>query len=83
MEFREPGADVRLMRLLAERSGGETVPLDSLGAWLERLRQSGGLAARPVERVEETPLLSLPWLLALCVGLLTVEWVARKRLGMV
>ncbi|HIG73978.1 MAG TPA: hypothetical protein EYQ24_05210 [Bacteroidetes bacterium] len=83
VEFREPGADVRLMRLLAERSGGETVPLDSLGAWLERLRQSGGLAARPVERVEETPLLSLPWLLALCVGLLTVEWVARKRLGMV
>lgn len=83
VEFREPGADVSLMRLLAERSGGETVPLDSLGPWLQSLRQSGGLAARPVERVEETPLLSLWWLLALCVGLLTVEWVARKRLGMV
>ncbi|MEM6327980.1 MAG: hypothetical protein AAF791_12750 [Bacteroidota bacterium] len=83
VEFREPGADVALMRLLAERSGGETVSLDSLSNWLRDLRDSGGLAERPVERVEETPLLALPWLLALCVGLLTVEWVARKRLGMV
>lgn len=83
VEFREPGADVELMRLLAERSGGETVPLDSLAEWLDDLRAEGGLDDRPVERVEETPLLSIPWLLALCVGLLTVEWVSRKRLGMV
>ncbi|MEL6611604.1 MAG: hypothetical protein AAFQ53_05890, partial [Bacteroidota bacterium] len=83
VEFREPGADVALMQLLAERSGGETVPLDSLDAWLRELRTSGGLAERPVERVEETPLLELPWLLALCVGLLTIEWVSRKRIGMV
>ncbi|MEM1056122.1 MAG: hypothetical protein AAGI52_11385 [Bacteroidota bacterium] len=83
VEFREPGADVDLMRVLAERSGGETVRLDSLPEWLAGLREAGGLGARPVERVEETPLLSLWWLLALCVGLLTVEWVARKRMGMV
>lgn len=82
-EFREPGADVGLMRVLAERSGGEPVPLDSLQSWLRDLRASGGLADRPVERVEETPLLELPWLLALCIGLLTIEWVSRKRLGMV
>ena len=83
VEFREPGADVGLMRLLAERSGGATVPLDSLDAWLRDLRASGGLAARPVERVEETPLLEFPWLLVLCIGLLTTEWVVRKRSGMV
>ena len=83
VEFRQPGADVGLMRVLAERSGGETVPLDSLGDWLRSLRADGGLAARPVERVEETPLLAVPWLLALCLALLTVEWVARKRMGMV
>ena len=82
-EFREPGADPVLLREVAERSGGAVVPLDSLAPWLASLRARGGLAARPVERVEETPLLDLWWLLGLAVGLLTVEWVARKRAGMV
>ncbi len=83
VEFREPGADVSLMRLLAERSGGRVVPLDSLAPWLAGLRGAGGLADRPVERVEETPLLDWTWLLALAIGLLTAEWVGRKRAGMV
>ncbi|MEM1115644.1 MAG: hypothetical protein AAGJ11_04000 [Bacteroidota bacterium] len=82
-EFREPGADLGLMRQIAQRSGGEVVPLDSLGAFVRGLRASGALADRPLVREDETPLLGIPWLLALAVGLLSVEWVARKRAGMV
>lgn len=82
-EFREPGADPALMRQVARRSGGQVVPLDSLGAFVRGLRADGALADRPLVREDETPLLGLPWLLALAVGLLSVEWVARKRAGMV
>ena len=82
-EFREPGADPTLLRQVALRSGGRPVPLDSLGAFVEALRTSGALADRPLVREDETPLLDLWWLLALALGLLTVEWVWRKRTGMV
>ena len=82
-EFREPGADPALMRQVALRSGGAVVPLDSLGAFVGGLRASGALADRPLVREDETPLLGLWRLLALAVALLSVEWVWRKRLGMV
>ncbi len=82
-EFREPGADPALMRQVAVRSGGQFVGLDSLGSFVRSLRQRGALDDRPLVREDETPLLTLPWLLAVAVALLTAEWVLRKRLGMV
>ena len=82
-EFRQPGSDPALMRQVAVRSGGAVVGLDTLGAFVQSLRQSGVLADRPLVREDETPLLDLWWLLALAVALLAVEWVWRKRLGMV
>ena len=82
-EFRQPGADPGLLRQVAQRSGGRPVALDSLDALLADLRQRGALAERPLVREEETPLLTLQELLGVLVALLTVEWVARKRFGMV
>lgn len=83
VEFRTPGADLGLMRQVARRSGGAEVGLDTLGAFVQGLRQSGVLADRPLVREDETPLLDLwPFLLAI-VALLTTEWIWRKRLGMV
>ena len=83
VEFREPGADPALMRQLATRSGGLVVGLDTLGAFVAGLRERGALTDRPLVREDETPLLDLWPLLALAVGLLAVEWIWRKRLGMV
>ena len=82
-EFREPGADPALMRQVATRSGGAVVGLDTLGAFVQGLRDRGALADRPLVREDETPLLDLWPLLVLAVSLLAVEWVWRKRLGMV
>ncbi len=82
-EFREPGADPALMRQVAVRSGGGVVGLDTLGAFVSGLRRSGALADRPLVREDETPLLQIGWLLAVALALLTVEWVWRKRVGMV
>ncbi len=83
VEFREPGADPSLMRQIALRSGGQTVGLDTLGAFVRSLRDRGDLTARPLVREDATPLLTLPWLLGLAVFLLAAEWVLRKRSGMV
>ncbi len=80
-ERREPGADAAGMRLIALRSGGETVALDSLGAFVRLLRTT--LADRPLVRRDATPVLGLPWLLAAILALLTAEWVLRKRSGLV
>ena len=82
-EFREPGADEAALRQVALRSGGELVGLDTLGAFVRGLRARGALAERPFTRRDATPVLGLPWLLALIVGLLTAEWVVRKRSGLV
>ena len=83
VEFREPGADPGLMRQVALRSGGTPVGLDTLGAFVRSLRASGQLADRPFVREDATPLLTLPWLLAIVVVLLATEWGLRKRFGMV
>jgi hypothetical protein len=80
-ERREPGSDPATMRLIALRSGGQTVGLDSLGAFVRSLRAT--LADRPLVRRDATLVLGLPALLALIVALLTAEWVLRKRSGMV
>lgn len=83
VEFREPGADLGLMRQVARRSGGSVVGLDTLDAFVRSLRQSGVLADRPLVREDETPLLDLWGFLVAAIVLLTIEWVWRKRLGMV
>lgn len=83
VEFREPGADVALMRQLALRSGGRVVPLDEVGQLRDELAEEGRFRPRVVETERETPLLQLPALLALAVALLSMEWVLRKRAGMI
>ena len=82
-EFRQPGADPSLMRQVALRSGGAVVGLDTLGAFVRGLREAGALEDRPLVREDATPLLGMWPLLLLALALLTVEWVWRKRIGMV
>ena len=71
------------MRQVALRSGGAVVGLDTLGAFVRGLREAGALEDRPLVREDATPLLGMWPLLLLALTLLTVEWVWRKRIGMV
>jgi hypothetical protein len=85
-ELADPTADLENLRRLAARTraaGGEYVPLEEFGRLIERLstRKRAALT-RHVRR--ENLVDDRPWLwFGVFVGLLTVEWIARRRLGLV
>ena len=83
LEFREPGADAVLMRQLALRSGGRVVPIADVPSLRDQLASEGRFEANTIEQERETPLLHLPFLLAIVIAALTLEWFLRKRGGMV
>jgi len=85
-ELADPTADLENLRRMAARTrgfGGEYVPIEQFAGLLERF------AAKPhaaeVRRIRRRNLVDdRPWQwFAAFVGLLAVEWVARRRAGLV
>ncbi len=72
-------ADPVLMRQIAEAGGGQTLRLDELPSLPEKLR-----AAEQAVTHQEAPRTAWDrnWVLALLVGLLTAEWLLRRRAGL-
>jgi hypothetical protein len=83
LEYQDIGADPEIMRQIALRSGGGVVPLDEVGSLQQQIEREGRFRPQVVERRRERPLWHLGWLLIPIIGLLTLEWVLRKRSGMV
>jgi hypothetical protein len=77
-EQQNPLPDHDLLRRIAAKSGGKVLqgPKD-LASMIDALPRVFG----PPE-IKKAPLWSRWWLLALLLGLLTVEWVYRRRLGL-
>jgi hypothetical protein len=68
--------DEALQRAIAQTSGGRTYDLRTVHRLPEELRLSP-----PLERhAKNIPLWATPWAFTLLVGLLLVEWLARKRM---
>lgn len=85
-ELADPSADLENLRRLAARtrgSGGEYYPIAEFGKLLERLAARPHAAEiRQIRRVQIVD--DWPWgWFAVFVGLLTVEWVFRRRAGLV
>ncbi len=70
--------DVADLRLAAETSQGRFEPLASASRLLEDLPR--GRQVR-IESLPSEPLWNSPWLAAICVLLLTGEWLWRRRVG--
>ncbi len=77
-EQQNPLPDHDLLRRIAASSGGSvlTGPKD-LTAMIERLPRIVG----PSE-IKKTPAWSVWWLLSTLIGLLTIEWIWRRRVGL-
>jgi hypothetical protein len=78
-ELRDPRADHDLLRRLAAATGGAMVEADGQDAMTRLLGQMPRRAQRHPADVRE-PLWDRPWVLALVVTLLAMEWAGRKAL---
>ncbi|MHB0960936.1 MAG: glutamine amidotransferase [Pirellulaceae bacterium] len=77
-ELQNPLPNPQLMSRIASLSGGKVLSdAASLAATLRELPNREGSP-----RVEKVPVWSTWWLLVTILGLLTLEWVCRRRLGM-
>ena len=81
-ELDNPSADPEMMRELANASGGSFLTSAEL---LERLNQwaTEGLPGHQLDRIKRLNLWDNWYLLLLFVGLMTFEWVLRKKNGLV
>ena len=72
-------ADPVLMRQIAEAGGGQALRLAELPSLPEKLKAAEQAATR---KQEPRSAWDRGWVLALLVGLLTAEWVLRRRAGL-
>jgi hypothetical protein len=73
-------ADPQLMRQIAQAGGGEALSLGELDSLPQRLREAQSLL---FTRTEPRPAWDRWWVLAALLGVLSLEWMVRRRLGMV
>ena len=81
LETLETTADWDLLRRLSAQQGGISVEGQELSSLTQRILDSD--RAKPVlyQSVRTRPLIDWPWLLAIVLSLLAVEWFVRRRLG--
>ncbi len=77
-EQQDPTPDHALLRRIADASGGSVV--DGPKALAQILNKIPAVVGPP--EVRKAPAWSRPALLALLIGLLTTEWIWRRRLGL-
>ncbi|MDG1262212.1 MAG: hypothetical protein P8O05_10665 [Flavobacteriales bacterium] len=74
-------ADHKLLNQLAEMNGGKMVYPSDLLSLKDEIANSGQAVTISYERTQLTDLINLKWILALLLGLLSIEWLTRKRSG--
>ena len=79
VEFRNPGVDRASLASLANRTGGRLLRAERLDDW------TGSVGLEEERRVLEgrLDLWASPWLLLPLLGALALEWILRKRWGLI
>jgi hypothetical protein len=73
-------ADPGLMRQIAMAGGGEELTLDQLNGLPAKLKEAQALL---VTKTEPQSAWDRWWVLAIILGILSAEWILRRRMGMV
>jgi len=82
LEFLQPSMNAELLRALAARTGGRFYTARASSALIDDILANQGFAPRSLESHSELPLWSTPWVLAAALAAFAIEWVLRKRSGM-
>ena len=77
-EMRQLGQNVELLKHLAQQTGGDYLPLEQAAELPKKLRKD----THVIERHRDNDLWDKPWVFAVIIGLLCVEWFVRKRSGL-
>lgn len=82
LEYQNLKMNAPLLKMIAERTGGKFYHPSEAKAFLEDLKQLPTYKPRGVTKKIEFALWNLPWLLAVAIFALSLEWFIRKRAGM-
>jgi hypothetical protein len=81
LESMQTTANHRLLYALSEKTGGEVLGLDSIGAIANRLKNKESIKPIQYSTFKTEPFINLKWLFGLLIALLTIEWFVRKYIG--
>lgn len=76
-------SNIVLLRAMADRTGAHVVDASRLDELVKALKADPRLRPRAITKERDTTLWHLPWPLAIVLVSFTVEWILRKRLGLV
>jgi len=79
IEFENPQLNEELLKQLADISGGVYTPLLQIDTLPSQIKDVGST----ITTVHEDELWDSPFILLLAVGILSAEWILRKRKGLV
>ncbi|MBM3236814.1 hypothetical protein FJZ31_11035 [Candidatus Poribacteria bacterium] len=79
IEFENPHLNEDLLKQLADVSGGVYTPLLQIDTLPAKIKDVGGI----ITTVHEDELWDSPFILLIAVGILSAEWILRKRKGLV
>ncbi|ROL58798.1 hypothetical protein D9V86_11510 [Bacteroidetes/Chlorobi group bacterium ChocPot_Mid] len=83
LEYRNMTMNVPLLRAIAERTGGKFYLPKDANKFLDDLKKAKSFRPLSITEKSELTLWNLPWLIAIAILCLSIEWFLRKRAGMV
>ncbi|MFH1052024.1 MAG: hypothetical protein V1779_13975 [bacterium] len=82
LEYRNMTMNIPLLRTLSERTGGKFYLPQNASKFLDDLAKAKNFHPHSITQKSEFTLWNLPWLIAIALLLLSLEWFIRKRAGM-
>ncbi len=82
LEYRNMTMNAPLLRTLSERTGGKFYLPGNANKFLDDLKKAKSFRSHSITQKSELTLWNLPWLIAIALLMLSVEWFIRKRSGM-